>query len=141
MVCTPDHLQLFTYAKVGFSFSPTLESFEPNKPIIFKTNWSERFTYCIIIQPNDGSKLLYVMHTILATGNFLFNLASNGPNLERVQYIYSTCLQRYKWFHSFIIQVFFGRRYIVKNKIKLRQSVFYWVCNCSAVLKKTTVEV
>ena len=41
MAWTPTLIELFDELKKGVTSSPVLEIFDPNKPTLIKTNWSE----------------------------------------------------------------------------------------------------
>ena len=133
MAWTPDLVQLFQDIKRMITSSPLLARFNTAKPVFLKTDWSASGMAWILMQPDDSEKSKAATTLLLTKGINQFDATMDGPRLIPVRFGSRACLDKEKWFHSFVGEGACGRWGIAQNRKFLWGTHFYWLCDCAAV--------
>ena len=133
MAWSPDLVQLFHDIKVMITSSPLLARFNTAKPVFLKTDWSAAGMAWILMQPDDSEASIAATKVLLETGINQFDVTMDGPRLVPVRFGSRACLDKEKWFHSFVGEGACGRWGISQNRKFLWGTHFYWLCDCAAV--------
>ena len=129
----PQLVQLFQDIKTMITSSPLLARFNPAKPVFLKTDWSASGMAWILMQPDDSPQSLAATKLLADEGINKFDTKLDGPRLIPVRFGSRACLDKEKWFHSFVGEGACGRWGISQNRKFLWGTHFYWLCDCAAV--------
>jgi len=113
--------------------SPLLARFNPAKPVFLKTDWSALGMAWILMQPDDSPQSVAATKLLANEGINKFDEKLDGPRLIPVRFGSRACLDKEKWFHSFVGKGACGRWGISQNRKFLWGTHFYWLCDCAAV--------
>jgi len=83
----------------------------------------------ILMQPDDSPASIAATHLLKEKGTNQFDATMDGP----VRFGSRACLDKEKWFHSFVGEGACGRWGITQNGKVLWGTHFYWLCDCAAV--------
>jgi len=130
---TPELITLFEELKVGITSSPVLARFDPEKPTFPKTDWSAEGMGWILMQPADDDESTKAMQILKRTGEYQFDLSTNGARLKPIFFGSRSCNDMEKKYHSFTGEGACGRWAIGQNRKYFWGCHFYWLCDCSAM--------
>ena len=133
MAWSPTLIELFQDIKRMITSSPLLVRFNPAKPVFLKTDWSASGMAWILMQPDDSPASVEATKLLIETGTNLFDATVDGPRLLPVRFGSRACIDKEKWFHSFVGEGACGRWGIAQNRKFLWGTHFYWLCDCAAV--------
>ena len=74
MEWSPDLIQLFEYMKKCITSSPSLERFDPTKPVFLKTDWIAEGMALILMHPYDDKESNKTAKNLVATSECNFDL-------------------------------------------------------------------
>jgi len=130
---SPQLIELFQDIKRMITSSPLLVRFNPAKPFFLKTDWSASGMAWILMRPDDSPASIAATHLLKEHGTNLFDATMDGPRLLPVRFGSRACLDKEKWFHSFVGEGACRRWGIAQNRKFLWGTHFYWLCDCAAV--------
>jgi hypothetical protein len=124
---------LFDEVKCGVTSSPCLTRYDHTKPTFLKTDRSADGFGSILMQPDDSPASVAATKKLAKTGICDFDLTLTGARLRPVRFDSRKCTEQERHFHSFVGEAACGRWAISKNKKFLWGTLFYWICDCSAM--------
>jgi hypothetical protein len=130
---TPTLRLLFDEVKLGVTSSPCLARYDHHKPTFLKTDWSADGFGSILMQPDDSPASLAATKRLVEEGICDFDLTLGGARLRPCRFDSRKCTEQEEHFHSFVGEAACGRWAISKNKKYLWGTLFYWLCDCSAM--------
>jgi hypothetical protein len=130
---TPPLSLLFDEVKLGVTSSPCLARYDRNKLTFLKTDWSADGFGSILMQPDDSPASVAATQRLVEDGVCDFDLTLKGARSRPVRFDSRKCTEQERHFHSFVGEAACGRWGISKNKKHLWGTVFYWICDCSAM--------
>ena len=132
---TPALRVLFYEVKQGVTSSFCLAQYDHNKPTVLKTDWSADSFGAILVQPDNGPASVAATERLADDGICEFDLTLKGARLRPVCFDSRMCMEQERHFHSFVGVAACGRWDIYKHEKYLWGTMFYWICNCSAINK------
>ena len=133
MAWSPDLIELFQDIKRMITSLPLLARFNPAKPGFLKTDWSASGMAWILMQPDDSEKSKAATELSTTKGVNQFDASMDRPRLIPIRFESRACLDKEKWFHSFVGESACGHWGISQNKKFLLGTHIYWLCDCAAV--------
>ena len=130
---SPELIALFHELKVCITSSPVLRRYDPTEPVFLKTDWSAEGMGWILTQPASDEISQKAVHTLLQTGECLFDKTKSGARLQPIAFGSRACTDRERHFHSFVGEAAAGRWAISQNRHFLWGAHFYWVCDCKSI--------